>query len=174
MPILKNKYLENLNDCVGNDDYFCGDYVQQVTTASRKLFDNMRQKSGVKSADDLRACNWNKSSITKAELIDWLETAVYLLDSVSLPLLSLTTEQKEELDILKNEKIGDQRKIIELQENLIKEKDVKINTVQKTVETELKSYSSILQKSCTAAFAPSKLAAAVKTVRGKTTEAKML
>ncbi len=73
----------------------------------------------------------NKPSITKAELIEWLETAVYLLDRVSLPLLNFAYDQKEELDELKNAKISDQKKIIELQENLIKEKDVKLDAVQK-------------------------------------------
>ena len=51
-----------------------------------------------------------------------------------------------------------------MQENLIKEKDVKLDAVQKTVEAEMKSYSSVVQKTCTAALAPRKLAAAVKTV----------
>ncbi len=145
MVILRNKYVETIDNRVGDDELFCGDYVKQVTAASKSLFNDMRTKSGVKSTNDLRACYLNKPSITKAELIEWLETAVYLLDRVSLPLLNFAYDQKEELDELKNEKISDQKKIIELQENLIKEKDVNLDAVQKTVETEMKSYSSVMQ-----------------------------
>ena len=101
---LRNKYVERIDDSVGDDEYFCADYVKQVVTASRSLFQDMRQKTGVKSTVDLQARNLNKPSITKAELIEWLETIVHLLDTVSLPLLNFASEQKEELDELKNGK----------------------------------------------------------------------
>ena len=51
-----------------------------------------------------------------------------------------------------------------MQDKLIEKKDVELSSVQKTVETELKSYSSVLEKSCTAALAPQKIANVVRTV----------
>ena len=91
----------------------------------------------------------------------------------------------ERLDKISNELIEEKKKVIELQSKVIElqskiaqnreealtslttafQKEVK--SVQSVVETEMKSYSSVLSKTCTAALAPQKIRAAVKTVSDK-------
>ena len=84
-----------------------------------------------------------KPQITKSMLVDWLETTVFLLDTISLPLLSFAVDQKSEMEELKSEKIEDQRKIIQLQDQLIEKRTVEVETVHQTVKSELQSCSSV-------------------------------
>ena len=58
---------------------------------------------------------------------------------------------------LKDEKIDEQKKIIELQDRLIDKKEEEL----KSLKTAMKSYSSVLQKGCVDALEPQKIAAAV-------------
>ncbi len=167
MPPLNNRFLENVDSNVGEDGLFNRAYVKQVNASTRSLFEDMFKIGGVKKSSDLRACNLNKPSITKAMLLEWLETFVYLLDEFSIPLMHFAADRTEELDELKTEKIGDQKKIIELQDQLIDKKEEELLSVRKTVESELKSYSSAVQNTCSEALAPRKLAAAVKAVSDK-------
>ncbi len=161
---MSNKYSDTIDTDVGEDGLFNRDYVKQVKRATNSLFEDMCKMTSVKESSDLQACNLNKPQITKAQLLEWLETTVFLLDCCSLPLLDFATNHKQELDDLKTEKISDQRKIIELQNQLIEKKNTELQTVQQTVKSELQSYSSVLQKNCSDALQPRKIAAAVKQV----------
>ena len=87
-------------------------------------------------------------------LLEWFETTVFLLNSWAVQLLDIATEQQTEIEELESEKIADLNKLISLQETLIIEK----------VESELESYLSVLQKSCSETWASRKIAAAVKSV----------
>ena len=58
-------------------------------------------------------------------------------------------------------------KIIQLQSELIDKKNEELGSVKDTVETELKSYSSVLKESCSAALTPQKIASAVKQVNAQ-------
>ena len=78
--------------------------------------------------------------------------------------MGLEAEQNGKLEKLKDEKITDQSKIIELQNKLIEKKDEELSVVKDTVSTELKSYSSVLRDSCSAALEPRKIASAVRKV----------
>jgi len=71
---------------------------------------------------------------------------------------------KNQIESLQEEKISDQKEVIELQKELISKKDEELGQVSKTVESELKSYSSVLQQSCTAAFSPKNIATAIKKI----------
>ena len=84
-------------------------------------------------------CYLNKLSITKAELIEWLETTVFLRNSCAVPLLEFAVEDLSEVKQLKSEKIVDQKRIIELQDEIIAE-DNKLDLVGKS---EIKLYSSV-------------------------------
>ena len=66
--------------------------------------------------------------------------------------MGLAAKQNGQLKILKDEKVTDQSKIIELQNKLMKKKDEELYVVKDTVSTELKSYSSVLRESCSAAL----------------------
>ncbi|KAL5270269.1 hypothetical protein ACHWQZ_G001121 [Mnemiopsis leidyi] len=68
------------------------------------------------------------------------------------------------IELLKSDKIRDQEKIIQLQNQLIEKKDKEIQVVKDTVVSELKSYSSVVQESCSAALAPQKIVSVVKQV----------
>ena len=61
-----------------------------------------------------------------------------------------------------------QEKVIKLQDELLEEKNKTIGklvgSVQTTVKEELKSYATVVQKSCSASLAPAKLQAAIKKV----------
>ena len=61
------------------------------------------------------------------------------------------------MEKLKDKKIDDKEKIIQLQTQLIEQKDQQLNDVKETITTELKSYSSVVQESCSAALAPGKI-----------------
>ncbi|KAL5270090.1 hypothetical protein ACHWQZ_G003546 [Mnemiopsis leidyi] len=149
MP-LENEYVENISNEVGEDGDFTRDYVKQVKDATNSLFGDMCKSCGVSYSQDIRACYLNKPSITKAQLIDWLETTAFLLNSCAVPLLDFAVEDLSEVEQLKSEKIIDQRRIIELQDKIIAEKDNKLDS-----------------KSCSEALAPRKIAAVAKSVGEK-------
>ena len=159
-----SKYLEDLDDDVGEGEFFNAGHVKQIRSASILLCKDMCKSSSVSNSSNLNTTCLNKPSITKEQLIEWLYSAVFLLDRCSLPLMGFAFDQFEELEELKNEKINDQKKIIDLQGKLIKKKDNELCGVQKTVQDELKSYSSVLQKGCTEALAPDKIATVVQKV----------
>ena len=120
---------------------------------------------GVKTPLDLLPNVLTKPSISKAQLSEWLFTTIYILDKCSTPLLSYAAR---DVKTLKDEKIDDQKKIIELQDKLINKKEEELQSMKTTVKSELQSYSSALQKSCVNALEPQKIAAAVaKTVTDK-------
>ena len=140
MPPLNNRFLDNVDSNVGEDGLFNRAYVKQVDGATSSLFQAMCKVSGIMKSSDLRACNLNKPSITKAMLLEWLETTVYILDDFCIPLMHFAVDQTEELDELKSGKISDQKKIIELQDQIIGKREAEIQSVHETVEKELKSY----------------------------------
>ena len=63
---------------------------------------------------------------------------------------------------LKSELLTDKRVIIDLQKQLISKSEVTVKEVEKTVLSELKSYSAIVKSSCYEALAPTKIERAVK------------
>ena len=150
---------------IGKDGVFCGDYVNLVRSASNKLTGDMvKMANGVHISSQISPASLNCREIKKEQLAEWLYTAYYLLDRCSLPLMGLAAKQNGQLEKLKNEKISDQEKIIELQNKLIEKKDEELIVVKDTVSTELKSYSSVLRESCSAALEPQKIASAVRKV----------
>ena len=159
--------MKDIDNDVGDDGKINRDYVKQVKNATRTLFEKMCRSCGVSDSQNLRACYLNKTSIHKATLAEWLETTVFLLNSCAIPLLDCAVEDLSEVEQLKSEKIEDQKRIIELQDEIIAEKDDKLDSVKKTVESEIKLYSSVVQKSCSEALAPRKIAAVVKSVGEK-------
>ena len=149
---------------IGKDGIFSSDYVNMVRSASNRLTGDMvKMANGVHIASQLSPGSLNCRDIKKEQLAEWLYTAVYLLDRCSLPLMGLAAKQNGQIEKLKDEKITDQDKIIELQNKLIKKKDEELNVVN-TVSSELKSYSSVLRESCSAALEPRKIVSAVRKV----------
>ena len=156
------KYLEEIGESgIGTDNLFCEDNLKEVRNSSGMLFSDLCRVFGVDGAKNLNPGTLNKHSVSKAQMAEFLFTAVYLLDHCCLPLMSSATSQ---LETLQTEKISDQKTIIDLQQDLISKKNEELGEVTKSVEAGLKTYSSVLQQSCTKALSPSNIAAAVKTV----------
>ena len=150
---------------IGKDGIFCGDYVNMVRTASSKLFSGMvRNANGVTCSSQLSPKSLNCPNIKKEQLSEWLYTAFYLLDRCSMPLMDLAAKQNGQLEKLKDEKITDQAKIIQLQNQVIEKKNEELKVVKETVSSELKTYSSVLRESCSAALEPQKIVSAVRKV----------
>ena len=158
------KYLEDIAESGIGDGCFTPDYVKEVDDAAKSVFSDMLKMCGANDTRDLTSDLFNKHSVSKAQLAEWLTSAVYLLDECSIPLMSYALQN---VDDLKTEKIEDQKTIIKLQDEVIGKKNEEINSVKKTVTDELKSYSSVLQNTCTAALAPKNIVSAVKTVNAE-------
>ena len=158
------KYLEEIAESGIGDGCFTPEYVKEIDDAAKSVFSDMLKLCGANDTRDLTSDLFNKHSISKAQLAEWLTSVVYLLDECSLPLMSYALQN---VDDLKTEKIKDQKTIIKLQDEVIGKKNEEINSVKKTVSDELKSYSSVLQNTCTAALAPKNIVSAVKTVNAE-------
>ncbi len=91
-----------------------------------------------------------------------METVCCILNSYCAPVLDSASKLPESIDKLKDEKIADQKSIIDLQSKLIEKKYQELGTVQTVVQSEMKSYSSVLEDTCSKALAPTKIKAAMK------------
>ena len=118
--------------------------------------------------EEIHSCNlMNKRSVKKEKPCEWLETVCCILDQFSITWLRKAIPLAEEIDKLKSEKISDQSIIIDLQNKAIEKSNKQLKSMQNTVQTEMKSYSSVVRKSINAAFAPKKIHAAVKKVENQ-------
>jgi len=72
---------------------------------------------------------------------------------------------QKENQTLKSETITDKKTIIELQEKVIVQTEKKLLDIQNTVQSEMKTFSSIVKDTCSAAFAPSKIETVIKKVK---------
>ena len=153
---LDNEHVNNL-ETILHGDPFKDVLVDQIVKARDSIFNEMCSEMGISDFQNVRDVYLNKRNITKDKLISWLETVCFILDTYSVPLLKNAVTVAERADDLKEEKISDQKSIIELQQKLIEKKDAELNNVQKTVQTEMKTYSSVVSKSCAAVFSPKKI-----------------
>ena len=76
--------------------------------------------------------------------------------------MGLSAKKNGQLQKLKDNKIAEQEKIIELQNKLIEKKDEELDVVKNTVSSKLKSYSLIRLSYAT--LEPQKIASAVRKV----------
>ena len=123
-----------------------------MRTASNKLtVDMVKMANGVHISSQLSPGPLNCREIFK-KVAEWSYSSFYLLDRCSLPLMGLAAKQNGQLEKLKDDKIAEQLKIIELQNKLIENMDEELDVVKNTVTSELKSSSSVLRESCSAAL----------------------
>ncbi len=138
--------------------------------------------TGIRSYYDLTPDNLNKRTVTKERLCQWLGAFVHMMNRFANPHLQMAVERLDKIsaELLAEEKkvIEHQSTVIELQSKVIekREEDLslltttvqkEVKSVQGVVQTEMKSYSSALSKTCAAALAPKNIRAAVKTVSDK-------
>ena len=95
----------------------------------------MCQELGVKNNEDIRSSHiMNRRSVTKERLSQWLECVGSMLYTFAAPHMKRAVERVEELT---SERLAQQGKIINLQNELIEKKDVELDSIQKTIETGL-------------------------------------
>ncbi len=164
-----------LTDSPDYDDPFNPRHAEQVQRALSSLLTEMCVVSGVQDFDDLIPSNLNKRNVSKEKLCQWLGAFAHMMNKFANPHLQMAVER---LDEMNTEILSGKKNVIDLQAKLIEKRDEElvflksaveseVRSVQGVVETEMKSYASALTKSCTAALAPQKLRAAVKTVSEK-------
>ena len=174
--------LLSLTDYADYADPFNARHAEQVQRATSTILTEMCVSTGVGSFDHLTPDNLNKRTVTKDKLCQWLGAFVHIMDRFANPHLQMAVKCLEQIstELLAEEKkvIEHQSTVIELQAKVIEKRDEELSflktyiqrevkSVQGVVQTEMKSYSSALSKTCAAALAPKKIRAAVKTVSNK-------
>ena len=178
-----NKYI---SECEFVPEHpFEQDFVRQVAASTGYLFDDICDRLNLNSVTERQLVQRKKldnRSVTKDKLIEWLETACYLLDTCAVPLLEKATKKVGKIEQLLEEKIDDQKSIIDLQQRLLKQKEEglkcvetvvqstvqkELKSVQTAVKTEMKSYSSALTGSFSAPISEKKIISAVKSAAEK-------
>ena len=126
----------------------------------------------------------NKRNVTKEKVCQWLATICDLFVS-AVPVLQSTSTLSDEICKMKDEKIADSGAIIDLQKKLIEKqeelqdkltvkKEEDLGAVKSVVQSEMKTYSSLLKNTCSNAFAPKKIHAAVKQAKEEEDRSKNL
>ena len=167
--------LTSLVDYPDYDDPFNPRHAEQVSRALYDLLTDMSVVSGIKTYNDLTPQNLNKRSVSKEKLCQWASAFAQMMNKFANPHLQMAVER---LDKINAELLEEKKTVIDLQSKLIEKRDEELSSlraavkdevksVQEVVETEMKSYSSALTKTCAAALAPQKIRAAVKTVSDK-------
>ena len=158
----RNEITDILDDMMGCE--YKEMYLRQIVDARDAIFAEMCKELKIENHHHIQRCFLNKPHITKEKLIRWLETVCFILDSNAVPLLHAGSDVIERVTELREQKIEDQETIIKLQQTVIEKSSENFQSVKNTVQEELKSYSSVLTKSCSNAFSPKKLEAVVKKV----------
>ena len=157
------------------DETFKSIYVGQLLEA---IFETMCKETGVTYNDELRLATLDTRKVTKTTLAEWLETVCRILNAFATPVLNAACTMETELGTLKSERIADQKKIIELQQKIIDNKDLELenvkNEMKSAVQSEIKSYSSVLKTTCSQALAPRRVQAALKTAAAEEDRSKSL
>ena len=163
-------HLQSLRSADSEGDAFKGDFVILLEETQETIFEDLCQTANVQENSQLTAEKLLK--LNKTQLSGFLETMCCLFDKFGLRQIRALHNQledleevKSELDILKDEKIADQKTIIELQHKLIDSKDKQLQSVKTTIQTEMNSYSTVLMKSGTET--EKKITAAIKKISVK-------
>ena len=130
-----------------------------------------------KHVTDIAAVKFGGSKYTKKQLASFLSDSCSLLVDISFPKRCTTPSKsttpssvpdqsnEEEVTSLRKELADAHRRVIDLQDQVIKLqgeiRSVETATVTKTVQRDLKSYSAMLTQNCVAAFAPNRIQRAV-------------
>ncbi len=174
MMTVNNSHTCHLADAPDYDDPFNARHADQVTRATNSILTEMCVDTGVHNFNDLTRSNLNKRSVTKERLCEWIETLCYTLNKFASAHLQMAVERIDNI-IINSDLLKEQQKVIDLQTQLLEKREDEIKllkesvqkevkTVQGVVESEMKSYSAALSKTCASALAPRKICAAVKTV----------
>ena len=164
--------LDRSLDETGGSSVFSVQSAIHVVHAVKDLEKSMRgvvrpavfkNEEGLQFDDDKLQQNFNKPAIagyfgTAVDIliraVDQLQGAVQLQDELA--------KLKDENCKLMAEKIEDQKRIMELQQCVIDKKDSDFSSVRETVQQEVRSYATVVEKTCASALAPKQMKIAVK------------
>ena len=104
------------------------------------------------------------SSVKLGTALDIMDRAMSQITAAADLETKITDAEEENRDLLK-EKVKDQQTVIQLQEKLLQKHEEQIQEVKSTVQKEVKSYASVVQRSCASALAPKKLETVVRRTR---------
>jgi len=140
----------------------------------RELLAAISKETGIDDEDFLAAPITNRM-LNKDRCLFFLNCFVKFVDGSASYIIEKSTsgyqdnEQIKNLQTenqtLKSETIIDKKTIIELQEKVIVQTENKLHDIQNTVQSEMKSFSSIVKDTCSAALAPSKIETVIKKVK---------
>jgi hypothetical protein len=127
-----------------------------IYEAQETIFTDLCQIAKV-AEDDIGGLTAEKlMKLDKKQLSGYLETMCCLVDKYVIPELNKNVNEVDQLrdndfrsqvDYLKREKISDQETIIDLQSKLIDSKNEQLKSVKTTIQTEMKSYANVVEKS---------------------------
>ena len=80
---VQNNHVDGLDDIPA--ETFKELYVRQIVEASNSVVGDMCNVLKISNPHNIQKCYLDKPSITKAMLIEWLETVSYILDSFCVP-----------------------------------------------------------------------------------------
>ncbi len=109
--------------------------------------------------------------MSRQVLVTWLGTAMDVLDRAvtqfegAMELDCKLEDLNKDMVRVLQEKDETQKKVIQLQEELIKQKDDQLKSFKEAVSTEVKSYASALSNTCAEALAPAKIETAVRKIK---------
>lgn len=160
-------HLQKLENAVSEDGSFKGkgDLTFLLDETQENIFEDLCQIARVEKTSELTAEKLFK--LNKDQLSGYLETMCCLFNKfviyqlrVSYNELEESHDVKSQLDDFKCEKISDQKTIIDLQSQVIDSKNEQLKSVETTIQTEMKSYANIVEKS--GAIAEKKISTAIK------------
>ena len=146
------------------------DFSLLIGDANEKIIEDLCEVVNVEQYGELTATKLKGAKgLTKEQLSGYLATVCRLLGKFVKTQLMKDEDLKDDMgawkreaDRLKDEKLADQTTIIELQGKLIQSKEEQLKSVETTIQTELKTYSAVLEKS--GIIAEKKIAAAIKKI----------
>ena len=112
-----NKYLEGIGDTgIGTDNHFGEVNLREVQRVCGTMVSDICRVYGCDDPEKLLPETFIKTNVVKAQMAEWLYTAIDLMNHCCLPLMS---SARTTIEQLQEEKIDDQRTIIELQKKLM-------------------------------------------------------
>lgn len=168
-----NKHLCCLNGVMSQEP-LDSKMFELILRAKTGVFDEIMKETGVFKHEQISSNALGKRHITKDMLARWLDNVCNLMNYFAVPRLQ---EAMKRIDEQTQEIIESKKMIIDLQAKVIQNKEEELanlksavkeelksvqGTVQETVQSQIKSYSSVLTKTCSAALSEKKIQAAVK------------
>ena len=116
MVLSDHSCLRALADSSDYDDPFNARHAEQVQRALSDIVTDMCVATGARSHEHLTPDNFNKRTVTKERLCQWLGAFSYMMNQYANPHLQMAVERLEQIS---DELLEEKKKAIELQSNVI-------------------------------------------------------